>query len=75
MAKRRILLFTGNGKGKTSAAIGIAVRAAGAGMKVYIQQFAKGKPTSEIKALRGIANITVERCGRPCFADNENICQ
>ena len=35
-------VYTGNGKGKTTAAIGLSVRAVGAGKKVYIAQFAKG---------------------------------
>ena len=35
-------IYTGNGKGKTTAAIGLAIRAIGAGKKVYIMQFMKG---------------------------------
>ncbi len=54
-----IQLYTGNGKGKTTAAIGQAIRAAGAGMKVAFYQFLKaGKfPVSEEKILNLIANI------------------
>lgn len=62
-----IQVYTGNGKGKTTAAIGLAVRAAGAGLNVYIGQFAKGRCYNEIKALRKIAKIKVEQFGRRCF--------
>lgn len=62
-----IHVYTGKGKGKTTAALGLALRAAGAGLKVYIGQFIKGKPYSEIKALKKVKNITVEQFGRGCF--------
>ncbi|MCM8797349.1 MAG: cob(I)yrinic acid a,c-diamide adenosyltransferase [Candidatus Omnitrophica bacterium] len=62
-----IQVYTGNGKGKTTAAFGLALRAAGNGLKVYIAQFVKGKPYGEIKALRKIKNIEVEQFGRTCF--------
>jgi cob(I)alamin adenosyltransferase len=62
-----IQVYTGNGKGKTTAAIGLAVRAAGRGLKVYIGQFCKGKCPGELKALQKIKNITVEQFGRGCF--------
>ena len=45
-------VYTGNGKGKTTAAIGLAIRAAGAGLKVFIAQFIKMGDYSEIKALK-----------------------
>jgi len=45
-------VYTGNGKGKTTAAIGLALRAAGAGLKVFIAQFVKSEEYGEIKALR-----------------------
>lgn len=62
-----IQVYTGNGKGKTTAALGLALRAAGAGLKVYIAQFAKGKIYSEHQALKKIKNIKVEQFGRSCF--------
>jgi cob(I)alamin adenosyltransferase len=62
-----IQVYTGNGKGKTTAAIGLALRAAGAGKRVYIAQFAKGRCYNEIKALKKIGNIKVEQFGRSCF--------
>jgi len=62
-----IQVYTGNGKGKTTAAIGLALRASGAGLNVYIAQFAKGRICSEHKALRKIKNIKVEQFGRDYF--------
>jgi cob(I)alamin adenosyltransferase len=62
-----IQVYTGNGKGKTTAALGLALRAAGAGLNVYIGQFAKGGCYHEIKALKRIGNIKVEQFGRRCF--------
>ena len=62
-----IQVYTGNGKGKTTAAMGLALRAAGAGLSVYIAQFAKGRICSEHKALEKIKNIKVEQFGRDCF--------
>ena len=57
-------VYTGDGKGKTTAALGLALRAAGAGLKVYIAQFIKAGDTSEIKALSRFADrITVEQFG------------
>ena len=62
-----VQIYTGKGKGKTTAALGLALRASGAGLKVYIQQFAKNKKYSEIKALKGIKNIKVSQCGNGPF--------
>jgi len=62
-----IQIYTGNGKGKTTAALGLAIRAAGARKKVYICQFIKGKPYSELLCLKKIKNITIEQFGRGCF--------
>jgi len=57
-------IYTGDGKGKTTAALGLALRAAGAGLKVYIAQFIKSGDYSEIKALARFADqITVEQFG------------
>lgn len=62
-----IQVYTGNGKGKTTAALGLALRASGAGLKVYIAQFVKKGCYSEIKALKKIKNITVRQFGFSCF--------
>jgi cob(I)alamin adenosyltransferase len=56
-----IHIYTGDGKGKTTAAIGLAVRAAGRGKRVVIAQFLKGGETGEIAALKYIPNITLLR--------------
>ena len=56
-------VYTGNGKGKTTAALGLALRASGAGMKVYFCQFIKDQEYSEIKALKMLPNVTVEQFG------------
>jgi len=58
-------VYTGNGKGKTTAALGLALRAAGAGLRVYILQLMKEYPYSELNALSRLADlITVEQaCG------------
>lgn len=65
-----VQVYTGNGKGKTTAAIGLAVRAAGAGMQIYIGQFIKMGNYSEIQALKRFSDrITVEQFGRGRFMD------
>ena len=65
-------VYTGNGKGKTTAAIGLAIRAAGAGLRVFFAQFIKGLAYSEIEALGRFADrITVEQFGRGCFIHGE----
>lgn len=55
-------IYCGDGKGKTTAAIGLAVRAAGAGMRVHFAQLLKGGESSELAVLKMIPNLTVERC-------------
>ena len=54
-------LYYGNGKGKTTAALGLALRAAGSGMNAHIVQFLKGSETGELHALERLENITVSR--------------
>ncbi|MFZ5831121.1 MAG: cob(I)yrinic acid a,c-diamide adenosyltransferase [Planctomycetota bacterium] len=57
-------VYTGDGKGKTTAALGLAIRAAGAGWNVFFAQFAKGMSTSELSALaRFDDRIAVRRFG------------
>ncbi|MCX5714713.1 MAG: cob(I)yrinic acid a,c-diamide adenosyltransferase [Candidatus Omnitrophica bacterium] len=62
-----IQVYTGNGKGKTTAALGLALRAAGAGKKVYLCQFLKGKYYCELASLKKFKNIKVEQFGTRCF--------
>lgn len=67
--KGLILVYTGNGKGKTTAALGLALRAAGQGMGVFILQFMKrNKKIGEFKALLGAGlPITLKQYGRRVF--------
>lgn len=68
LKKGCVQIYTGNGKGKTTAALGLALRAAGAGLKVFIGQFAKGSLCSEHKALAKFApGIIIKQFGRECF--------
>lgn len=62
-----IQVYTGNGKGKTTAALGLALRSCGAGGRVYICQFLKGSYCCELTALKKFKNIKVERFGSSCF--------
>jgi len=64
-------VYTGNGKGKTTAAFGLALRAANAGFCVYICQFLKGRATSECETLNFLpGNITLKQCGHSRFVDS-----
>jgi len=66
--KGYVQVYTGDGKGKTTAALGLAIRAAGAGLKVYIAQFIKKGHYSEFKGLKRFSDaITVEQFGRGHF--------
>jgi cob(I)alamin adenosyltransferase len=61
-------VYTGDGKGKTTAAVGLAVRAAGAGLRVLIVQFAKAQPSGELVILRRLApQIEVRQFGTGQF--------
>lgn len=57
-----IHIYCGDGKGKTTAAIGLAIRAAGAGKKVVFAQFFKDGSSSEISVLQTVANIRTAHC-------------
>lgn len=70
--KGYIQVYTGNGKGKTTAAFGLALRAVGAGKKVFVAQFIKGKSYSEIDAIhKYIPDIVVKQYGLDCFIYNQ----
>jgi cob(I)alamin adenosyltransferase len=67
-----VQVYTGDGKGKTTAAIGLAVRAAGAGLRVFIAQFVKSARYSEIEALERLADrIVCRQYGRGCWLEGE----
>lgn len=56
-------VYTGNGKGKTTSAIGLAVRASGAGLRVFFGQFVKDDAYSEIGVLKSLPDVTLEQFG------------
>ncbi|WP_038557223.1 cob(I)yrinic acid a,c-diamide adenosyltransferase [Draconibacterium orientale] len=61
-------VYTGNGKGKTTAAFGLALRAVGAGKKVFFAQFVKRKIYAEIEAVnKFLPDITIKQYGLGCF--------
>ncbi len=66
-----IQLYHGDGKGKTTAAAGAALRAAGRGRPVIFAQFLKGQESGEVSVLREITGIRVLRSGKafPFFAE------
>ena len=66
--KGYIQIYTGNGKEKTTAAIGLSVRAVGAGKKVFFAQFVKGQVYSEVKAIQSLLpSITIKQYGLEYF--------
>ena len=70
--KGYVQVYTGDGKGKTTAAIGLALRAVGAGLKVFMGQFVKGMEYSELKSLARLApELVVKQYGRERFVHNK----
>jgi len=67
MVKGLIQVYTGDGKGKTTAALGLALRAAGRNMKVLIVQFMKKWDYGELHSVKLIQNITLETFGTKEF--------
>lgn len=65
MAQGLIILYTGEGKGKTTAALGLALRALGYGWKVIVLQFGKEEawPSGERKTAKQLANLTIKTLG------------
>ena len=59
-----IHIYTGDGKGKTTAALGLILRASGRGLKVVLGQFLKGRETGELRTLSLLPGVTVFR-GKP----------
>ncbi|MCX7028628.1 MAG: cob(I)yrinic acid a,c-diamide adenosyltransferase [Spirochaetes bacterium] len=67
-----VQVYTGEGKGKTTAALGLALRAAGAGLRVFVAQFVKGMEYSELASLARLADlVTVRQYGLRCFIRGE----
>lgn len=71
MTERRgtIQLYTGDGKGKTTAAIGLAVRAAGHGWRIAVIQFMKGRLYGELASAERLPGLEIEQHGRDEFVD------
>lgn len=71
MRKGYVQVYTGDGKGKTTAALGLAMRAAGAGLKVFIAQFVKGTDCAELHSF-GIMRdrVTIRQYGAQGFIRN-----
>ena len=72
--KGYVQVYTGDGKGKTTAAIGLAIRALGAGHRVLFQQYMKGLAYSEHNILPTLsANLTLHTLGKPFFVAEEGM--
>ena len=69
--KGYIHVYTGNGKGKTTAAFGLAVRALYAEKKVYVGQFIKGMKYHEVGLDQDFEHITIEQYGETCMIDRD----
>lgn len=73
MKKGYVQVYTGNGKGKTTAALGLALRAAGYGMKTYVGQFMKGQHYGELDSIKMLGGLVViEQYGLPEFCTPSN---
>ncbi len=71
--KGYVQVYTGNSKGKTTAAMGLAFRAAGRGFKTYIGQFMKGQEYGELRAAEMMKPyITIEQYGKDTFIHVKN---
>jgi cob(I)alamin adenosyltransferase len=72
MQKGYIQIYTGNGKGKTTAALGLALRASAYGKKIFIGQFVKGMKYGELESIKKFSDtITLKQFGRDCFIYND----
>ncbi|MDP2871917.1 MAG: cob(I)yrinic acid a,c-diamide adenosyltransferase [Bacillota bacterium] len=68
-----LMVYSGQGKGKTTAALGLALRAVGHGKKVLMIQFMKGDPNyGEIKAAKFLPGFEIVQQGQPSFVDQSN---
>lgn len=66
-------VYTGDGKGKTTAAFGLALRALCAGMRVYVGQFIKSMQYNEVRVVEHFpeGQIVIEQLGSGCYIFNE----
>jgi cob(I)alamin adenosyltransferase len=70
MERGYLHVYTGNGKGKTTAALGLVVRALGAGLRVCVVQFIKSMEYHELRTLRELG-VPIHQYGRGCFIRGE----
>ncbi|NMA48255.1 MAG: cob(I)yrinic acid a,c-diamide adenosyltransferase [Tissierellia bacterium] len=70
MEKGYISVYTGNGKGKTTAAFGLTIRALLSGKKVYIGQFVKDMKYNETRLVEHFDNVEIKQLGKGCFITN-----
>ena len=69
-----VQVLTGNGRGKTTAALGTMLRAIGQGLRVHVIHFMKGNyPYGEQRSMANLPNVTVSRFGQLDFVDPNNI--
>jgi cob(I)alamin adenosyltransferase len=68
----KVHIYTGSGKGKTTAAIGLGIRAAGSNNKVFMIQFMKGRKYNELNTIEKISNFEYKQFGRDEFVSKEN---
>jgi cob(I)alamin adenosyltransferase len=70
LSRGLIQVYTGDGKGKTTCALGLALRAVGQGFTVYMVQFLKGRDTGEARAAARLApELTLRSFGRPALVN------
>jgi len=68
-----VQVYTGDGKGKTTAALGQALRASGHGLRVIVIQFMKGQiKYGELSEVKNIPGFIIEQYGLPTFVDKNN---
>ncbi len=73
LGKGYVQVYTGNSKGKTTAALGLAFRATGRGLKTYIGQFMKGQRYGELEATKMVQPyITIEQYGKDTLIHVQN---